>query len=290
MKHVISLSGGIGSYAAARRVVEGAQPGDDVVLLFADTKIEDADLYRFLQDTVRYLGLRTPYGVAFSYQEIRDGRDVWEVFYSERFLGNSRIDPCSKFLKRVPIRRWIDANCDPADTVVYLGIDWTEEHRFTKAVPYWAPFTVKAPLCEPPTYDRDRALEELRAEGIEPPRLYAMGFPHNNCGGFCVKAGQASFRLLLEKMPDRYAEHERREQDFREFLGKDVAILTDRRGGGRRPLTLREFRERIEAESIEIDPYDLGGCACFTPDDYEADAAEAVLLPMPTVPTKGESA
>jgi hypothetical protein len=101
----------------------------------------------------------------------------------------------------------------------------------------------------------------LRAEGIEPPRLYRLGFAHNNCGGFCVKAGQGHFALLLEAMPERYAYHERREQELRDHLGKDVAILRDRHGGETRPLTLREFRERRQAGE-PCDLFDIGGCGC----------------------------
>src|SRR5881394_3535269 len=47
MKHLIQFSGGIGSWAAAKRVVERHGTAD-VQLLFADTLIEDRDCYRFL--------------------------------------------------------------------------------------------------------------------------------------------------------------------------------------------------------------------------------------------------
>ena len=40
------FSGGIGSWAAAKRV--RVEPGDSLILLFTDTLIEDPDLYRFL--------------------------------------------------------------------------------------------------------------------------------------------------------------------------------------------------------------------------------------------------
>lgn len=47
MTHVVSFSGGAGSWAAAKRVA--AQHGTaDLVLLFTDTIIEDNDLYRFV--------------------------------------------------------------------------------------------------------------------------------------------------------------------------------------------------------------------------------------------------
>ena len=92
-----------------------------------------------------------------------------------------------------------------------------------------------------------------------------MGFPHNNCGGFCVKAGQAHFKHLLEQMPERYAYHENKEQELRSYLDKDVAILRDRRGGTTKPLTLKDLRLRLVNDG-EVDPYDWGGCGCFSED------------------------
>jgi hypothetical protein len=91
-----------------------------------------------------------------------------------------------------------------------------------------------------------------------------MGFSHNNCGGFCVKAGQGHFALLLRQLPEVYAHHEQKEEDLREYLGKDVAIMKDRSGGTSRPLTMREFRQGIQACTIQPDMFDIGGCGCFT--------------------------
>jgi hypothetical protein len=267
MKHFVNLSGGAGSWYTARRVIEShTNPGDEVHLVFADTNMEDEDLYRFLAQCVSDLkNLGEWYDVGVTYTRLADGRDVWQVFNDVRFLGNSRIDPCSKILKRDLIRKHLEENFDPADTICYIGIDWSEEHRYKKAVPYWQPFIVKAPLTEPPYVDKAAILSHMTGLGINPPRLYGMGFPHNNCGGFCVKAGQGAFKLLLEKMPERYAYHEAKEQELRDRLGKDVAILTDRRGGERKPLTLLQLRKRVEGNE-EVDELDLGGCACFTPD------------------------
>jgi hypothetical protein len=90
-----------------------------------------------------------------------------------------------------------------------------------------------------------------------------MGFAHNNCGGFCCKAGQGSFARLWDEMPERYLWHEAKERDIRDFLNRDVSILVDRRGGGtRRPLTMEAFRRRmLEGESSNVE--ELGGCGCF---------------------------
>lgn len=257
MKHVVMFSGGIGSWAAAKRVVQ-RHGTEHLTLLFTDTLMEDEDLYRFLDDAQVNLGVPIT--------RIAEGRTPWQVFFDERFLGNSLVDPCSKILKRQMAERWLRDHCDPAETYVYVGIDWTEEHRFTtlEARHRGAGWTYLAPLCDPPLRVKIQMLDALAAEGIRPPRLYAMGFSHNNCGGFCVKAGQGHFALLLQHMPERYRYHEQQEQAIRAHLDRDVSILTDRSGDGKKkPLTLRAFRERVEA-GYEFDRFDIGGCGCFT--------------------------
>lgn len=252
------FSGGAGSWASAKRVAE-LHGTDRLKLVFTDTLIEDEDLYRFLDEAADNVGGE--------FIRLADGRDVWQVFFDVRFLGNSRIDPCSKILKRDLFRKWLKENYpDPETVVIYLGFDWTEDHRYQKAIPHWAPYEIKAPLCEAPYLDKDDVFEWMENEGIKRPRLYEMGFPHNNCGGFCVKAGQAHFKRLLEVMPDRYAYHENKEQEIREFLGKDVAILKQMRNKVTRPLTLKDLRLQVEAEQ-PIDQHDWGGCGCFSPEE-----------------------
>lgn len=263
VRHVVMFSGGAGSWATASRVA--LEHGtENLTLLFADTLMEDEDLYRFVREAAENVGGELV--------TVTEGRDVWQVFFDVRYLGNTRIDPCSRILKREILRKWLEANCDPEYTRVYLGIDWSESHRMERSGKYWAPWVASAPLCDPPYLEKAQHLEALQAAGISPPRLYDMGFAHNNCGGFCVKAGQAQFELLLRTMPDRYAYHERREQELREFLDKDVSILRDWRNKGT-PMTLRAFRERIQAQGT-FDSEDWGGCACFYPsDEAEPEAA-----------------
>lgn len=251
-KHVVNFSSGVASWMAAKRVVD--QYGtSDVTLLFADTQIEDEDNYRFLTQATQQLGAPLV--------RIEDGRDPWQVFFDERLMGNSQFDPCSKILKRQLLNRWHEEHCDPADTVIYLGLMWDEVDRLTNTQARLAPWKVEAPLCSAPFLTKREILAEARACGLEPPRLYGMGFPHANCGGFCIKAGQAHFALLLRTMPERYAYHEQREEEFRQFIGRDVAILKERRNGESRPLTLCALRERIEKQ-MSFDQHDWGGCGC----------------------------
>ncbi len=253
-KHVVMYSGGLTSFATAKQVIKAEGP-ENVKLLFADVKIEDWDLYRFLGETAGHLGA--------DIEVIADGRNPWEVFRDERFIGNTRADPCSKILKRELMRKWVETRFTPADVIVYLGIDWTETNRQETIRSRWAPYETRFPLCDPPYMTQKQIMADLEEMFIKVPRLYAMGFPHNNCGGFCVKAGQAQFKLLLETMPERYAWHEQQEENLRTMLGKDVAIMRDRRGGETRPLTMREFRERVKCGS-QVDLLDWGGCGCAT--------------------------
>lgn len=307
-RHVVMFSGGGGSWAAAKRVVE-RHGRDDLVLLFTDTLFEDQDTYRFLiEGAADVLGVDLPSQLippldlwpewtdrpAYKLfvdglrEEVRHilpglvwisrGLDVWDVFFRERFLGNSSADPCSKILKRQLADAWLRDNCEPSRTTCYVGIDFTEAHRFDdgtgggirprRAAQGW---TYAAPLCEPPwtgPWDVRRMIAEA---GLRPPRLYAMGYPHGNCGGFCIKAGHAGFALLLRTQPARFAFAEHREADIRAFLGADVSILTDRSGdGAKKPLTLADLRRRLEGgrqEQLDLD--DLRGCGCFLDDEPE---------------------
>jgi hypothetical protein len=200
------------------------------------------------------------------------GETPWETFHRRRFLGNTRQANCSHHLKQDVARKWLEDNCEVDSTTVHLGIHWSEEERFNGsktgkgAKKLWEPWNVRAPLCEKPLLPHSMAFEQIEKDGIKLPRLYTLGFSHNNCGGFCVKAGQAHFKRLHETMLDRYLYHENKEQEIRQYLDKDVSILRDRVGGTNKRLTLKEFRLRISEKPEQCDLLDVGGCGCFSSD------------------------
>jgi hypothetical protein len=192
---------------------------------------------------------------------IADGRSPWEVFRAERFIGNSRIDPCSKLLKRVLLDRWVKANCTP-DATHHFGLDWSEPARVTRFVAAMQPLRVECPMMEAPRFTKAELASDALRLGVAPPRLYAWGFPHGNCGGFCIKAGQAGAKRLLDTRRDYFLYNEQEESGLREHLGKDVSILRDRRGGKPRTLPLSVLRERLETTGL-FDASDRGECSCF---------------------------
>lgn len=284
VRHLVQFSGGVCSWAAAKRVVE-RHGTEGVVLLFSDTNMEDEDLYRFLGEsasnvfgweqcppiqTLRELAAKIgeasiqPEGKSCRLVIIADGRTPWEVMRDHNMIAKPRVDMCSRELKRDLLDEWYESNClddhNRSETISYVGIDWTESHRIERLRELMPERKWEAPMTEAPYLTKAQMLDWLKSEGIQPPRLYAMGFPHNNCGGFCIKAGQAHFAHLLRMMPDRYRWHEAREEEMRQRVG-DYSILRDRTGGTTKTLTLRQLRERIESQQ-EFDAFEWGGCGC----------------------------
>lgn len=250
MHHVMFYSGGVASYISAKRLVN-KYGRDAVTLLFTDTKYEHEDLYRFLDETAAFLNA--------TLVKTAEGRNPWQVFKDTKYLGNSRIDPCSRILKREQAKKWVNENCSPSTHSLYLGYAQDERHRLERSQKFWAPYSVDSPLMWENNMTKQDMLTECRLDGIEPPELYSLGFPHNNCGGFCIKAGHAHFLHLLRVLPEKYAEVEAHEEELRAQLG-DVAILRDRSGGVVKPLPLKVLRQK-NRQDCEFTSW--GGCGCF---------------------------
>ena len=252
---IVMFSGGAASAVAGYRAME-RYGREELTLLFCDTLMEDDDTYRFLDDAAAWIGVAVT--------RLCEGRTPWQVFRDRKFLGNTRADPCSFHLKRQIAQQWVKAHTT-TNTRIVIGLDSCERHRIEAIAAHWAPRQVEFPLFWAPPMDKDACRSVLRKAGVREPRLYALGFAHNNCGGFCVKAGQAHFRHLLATLPERYAYHEAQEEALRQKLG-GVAILRDRRGGRTQSLSLRNFRELCEQQGTDAGHQEelWGGCGCFT--------------------------
>lgn len=298
MIRVHSFSGGVGSMTAAVRDAE-ANGTEDMLLLFTDTLIEDKDLYRFMIESAAYLfGLPKPVKLlklcgaipdaekdmdarrdyltvlaadAMDYipqlHWISDGREPWEVFRDRKWIGNSRVAQCSEELKQKLSRRWVKERYNPDEAVLYFGIDWTEMHRIGGIEKGWAPYECRFPMTEQPYLYKSDMLHSLKQYGIPAPRLYNMGFTHNNCGGFCVRGGQGHFINLLQENRDLYLYHEAKELEMQEYLGRtDITILTRTINKIDYPVSLRELREEWDTGlglQTKIDLSDIGGCGCY---------------------------
>ena len=200
-KHIVSFSGGMGSFAEAKSCVD-KYGKENVILLFSDTKTEDTDLYRFMDEVVAFLQCELIV--------LADGRTIWELFEDSKFVGNSKMDLCSQKLKRNLMIDWIfknfgikqkvylkDENGNPLTTKtgrhkyqtqwmpdpnrpveIHLGIDFSEHHRLTRCQERMAPWIYRSTLVEEGRIVQKDFSEQF---GIKRPFLYTMGFAHNNC-------------------------------------------------------------------------------------------------------------
>lgn len=262
-----TLSGGVGSWGACRRWIDERGP-EGVVVLFtnvggASSSLnpgDDLTLTGEDNDTLRFLG-EAALDLGVPAVGLTEGRDIWEVFRDRRFLGNPSLAHCSWELKTKPAREWITEYAPGVERVL-IGIDITEIHRIPAITEGWKPYKVEAPLTWRPLQWKPQLIDMLGERGIKPPRMYNLGFGHANCPA-CVKGGHGHWARLYRTWPQRYAFAEAREEEQRVALG-DVAILRDRTGGGSRPMTLREFRLRLEKEDSQPTLFDdEGGCGCF---------------------------
>lgn len=255
MIHIVSFSGGVGSAITLQLVVEEFGR-DNVIALFADTLMEDEDLYRFNRDVETLVGLKLT--------KLCYGLTPWELFNERLFISNNKIDHCSQYLKRALLKKWVRYAYKPDECFIWIGIDWSEKHRLERAQKGGIPYIYRSILVE-----RDIMLTAAdkvkwcKANKIELPKLYKLGFSHNNCGGFCVKAGLGHFRLLYKTMPDRYLFHEKEEQKLLTKEPKCKPFLQKEVKGKRLYMSLKVYREEyLDKDLAEEDRFDIGGCGC----------------------------
>lgn len=267
---VVQWGGGSTSYAVARIAVE-RHGRDRVTLLFADTLAECEDMPRFNREASALLGVPIT--------RVCDGRTPEQVDEDSRWLSNARVAKCSHVLKQIPCRKWMKENAAP-DAVIYIGLDWTEMHRVPVVQREWAPWRVELPLTELIGKTKDDWNKELRAQGVLEPLMYREGYPHNNCGGACVRGGQAYWAHTARIRPERFAAKEAHEKRMQVMLGNEHTIMRDRRGGVTVPLPMPVVRRAVESQPTLLDLDDWGGCGCFT--DYPAPPSSAVEGGDPT--------
>ncbi|KZZ84382.1 hypothetical protein [Bacillus sp. SJS] len=254
--HVAMFSGGASSAYIAYNMVQ-AYGKENSILFFTNTLWEDDDNYRFMDEVADYIGLEITERV--------DGRTPEEVFYDYRFLGNSRLAKCSEELKVYQTIVFLEELRDVhnLEPILYFGIGPHESHRAVNLKEFYEhrpvePIQTRFPMID--TFKADIDVKSIIENewGIKLPRMYTIaekmkpelgikGFSHANCGGRCVRGGFQHYALLYAVWPDKYAEQEEMEENFRKHFEKNVSILKK----DSKPYTLREYRERMELEGYD---------------------------------------
>lgn len=258
MRYAVSLSGGLASAVSADRAIERYGRGN-VLLTFADTSWEDEDLYRFLADLEKRWG-----GEPIT--RLCDGRTPLGVAEDRQIIPNSNLAPCSYELK-IKLLDALD-EAAPKPLTRLLGLDWREMDRVKRMRAKYEPraeqgWYVDFPLLWEPYEFRPYA-EVVKSWGIAIPRLYLLGFSHNNCGGRCVKQGMFEWLRLKRYFPERFAEVRDWEQAQRAKGGPRAtfAIVRGREGGESHRVTLAELERRGMPPEGEPAMDDMFSCLC----------------------------
>lgn len=271
LRVVVSLSGGASSAVAAQRAIDKYGKGR-VELVFADTKIEAPDLYRFLSD------LEARWQMTIT--RLVDGRDPYRVAEDEHIIPNQKLAKCSDRLKVEPMQKHVDAlQADGAVIILVLGFDYTDaqprgdkpQGRLPSPRRNWAKRNVMVwyPLLDKPVELDSKAT--VRSWGIAVPDAYAKGYSHNNCSGACVKQGKKDWRRTLAYNPVLFGKVEEWELGMiafsfvravsrlrlalmfpRLYKISDInfnvyTLLRDEREGGDGNMTLEQLRLETEA-------------------------------------------
>lgn len=256
MKHIISYSGGLASFFEAKLSIE-KYGKENIELVFCDTKTEDEDLYRFLDDTEIHLGLPIT--------KLVEGRDIWQVAFDRNYMFNSQLAECSLKLKIEMFQGYI-TKYNMEDIVVHIGYDYTEVHRFERTKPHYK-CRIESLIMET-SLTKGTMKDELCKMGIILPALYREGFSHNNCGGFCFRAGIGHFKQLYLKRPKTYDYHMNKELELQKQLGKPNTVLK-RYGGAYSLYKLKQDFIRYGTQLSFDEELDIGGCNCFL--DYKEE-------------------
>lgn len=148
------------------------------------------------------------------------------------------IDTCSKFLKREILGKFAGQFSNVVDV---FGFSWLEKSRIDRLLKYkpnsWFPLT------EPPYVTNTEIGDWLQiGYGVKSPRMYSMGFSHNNCKGFCVKAGLGQAYDVWKHFPHVYNYNERMQEKFFVEISPHGRFL--KKNG--KHISLKELRELFE--------------------------------------------
>lgn len=145
---------------------------------------EDSDNDRFMADVQRYLN--HPIEVATNSKYPAGSAE--EVWRKRRFMSGPRGAPCTTELKKGARYEWQKIH-QPSHHVLGFTVD--EQARFERFKLTECPNTL-APLIED-GFTKQDCYDFLRdVMNIEPPRIYALGYPNANCIG-CPKASSPTY-------------------------------------------------------------------------------------------------
>lgn len=235
MKHIVCFSGGHSSALVAEAVVRRYGAANVVLLNHnINPSKEHADVKRFKLEVSVAVGVPITYANWSHEQDENKIADQFDVSVTAGAFKNPGTGDalCTHRLKTKPFNDFLSEHYPPGTATIYYGFDDDEQHRIARrrmildAKGYATCF----PLAEWPD-----TLESTEQLGITPPLTYAT-YSHANCAG-CLKGGMQHWYVTYCHRPDVYEKAEGTEAR----LG--YSILSDARGGTKKPLFLKDLRD-----------------------------------------------
>jgi len=212
-------SGGITS-AVTCRLIADIYGIDNCRFIFIDTFNEDDDTYRFKADCEKWYEkeIETITGIGDEYKSIQD---VWFKYLS---LNVSKGAICSSELKREVRKEWQRNNEFRCQA---FGFEFDEYNRarslslnYPESKPIFPLFLY--------AYDKSKCIEIVQEAGIEPPRMYQLGFHNNNCFKTgCVQGGIGYWQKMARDFPEKFDAMARIEHELTDLKGKPVTMCKD---------------------------------------------------------------
>lgn len=177
------FSCGAASAVAAKRTIQ--MYGDVCGIKVVNNPVaeEDEDNRRFLTDVEQWLGVKIELARNANYPDA-SAKTVWAKRGGMSFPHGA---PCTVSLKKEARQQWEIRN--KVDWHV-LGFGYEEKHRHERFI-----LTERSnvlPVLIDAKLTRQDCFDIIVRAGIEPPRVYAMGYPNANCIG-CVKATSPTY-------------------------------------------------------------------------------------------------
>lgn len=185
------------------------------VIAYCETGSEDADNKRFMRDCEEW------FGKEITTLQSDKFKDTWEVWEKRRFLSGIVGAPCTSELKIAP--RLAFQRPDDIHVFGYTA-DSNDVRRADALREHWPELTVETPLIDR-GITKAGCIAMVISAGIQPPRVYALGFPNANCVP-CVKATSPAYWSLVRQTHPQ--EFERMAKLSRE-LGARLARLNGER-------------------------------------------------------------
>jgi hypothetical protein len=190
--------------------------------IMIDTKNEDDDTYRFLNDCEKWYGKKIEIITAIG-EKYNSIQEVWKKHLSLN-VANGAI--CSNILKRKCREDW-------QKTAGYeyqiFGFEF-DKKEFNRAIAMKLNHP-KAKSIYPLLlygYDKKKCIEIIEEANIEIPKMYQYGFENNNCFKTgCVQGGIGYWQKMKIEFPDKFNAMAEVEHELTNLSGLPKTMLKD---------------------------------------------------------------